>query len=213
MDVIHKWLSGSRNFFVGRSIYNAIGTDDAVKQLLAKGPTEFAKQTLEKSLRQIIQERDMKPLARIIEPADSSTNKVLSALKSKADTAYQRMNMLRHELHRFGTDNTPESIAYRQSLAFEILDLHDKCESIWKEKEHYNKHGELPGMKPEKEIDIPTDPIKLAGLIQNIKRNIRRNQQLSVKHPDNVNYAIKYKHYLQLHVKVTGEPYNEKSDE
>jgi hypothetical protein len=47
---INDWLTGSQNFIVGRVLYNNLGNDEKLKQLLKQGETRTSKDLLIKAL-------------------------------------------------------------------------------------------------------------------------------------------------------------------
>lgn len=212
MELIQKWLSGTRNFYVGVVLYKQFGIDEDLKKLLAGKPEPYLQKRLEEALAEVLQKPKVvlqipvnkKELAEMPKSEDA----ILEALRREWLPLYQRMNYLRHELDRF-EGNDFEIIAKRKPLAIEVLELEQQCMRTWERREYYLKNGKLPEVK-EKEDPIPEDPIALGKMIETLKRNIRRNKQLAESHPDNVVYPLKVKQYeeqlqrLLNHIKNEG---------
>jgi hypothetical protein len=196
MDLIIKWLSGKRNFYVGAVLYKQYGIDERLKKLFEAKPDQYSQRRLEEELSALLEKPKQKPAPVRYGDADEmpiSNDPMLKAFREEWLPVYQRMNYLRHELDRY-EGNSQEAIAKREPIAFEVLDLEQKCMVIWARRGHYEKNGRLPEVK-ELEEEIPSDPIELNKLIDATKRNIRRNKQLSEKHPDNAVYPLRYKEY------------------
>lgn len=197
MELIQKWLSGTRNFYVGAILYKKFGTDEALKKLLAGKPEPYLQKRLEDALSELLQKPKVvlqQPVAKQeAEEMPKSEDAILEALRQEWIPLYQRMNYLRHEMDRF-EGNDFEIIAKRKPLAIEVLELEQQCMRVWERREYYLKNGKLPEVK-EKEESIPEDPIALGKMIETLKRNIRRNKQLAEAHPDKTIYPLKVKQY------------------
>jgi len=201
--LLSKWLAGRNNFFVGSVLYKVFGNDEKLKTLFSSclQPDDYLKHRLEHELQKLTDKQDaLLPSPPKVERGwgvrfPESSDPVLSALRNEWLPLYQRMNYLRYELDRY-EENTNEQIVIRKPMAFEILELEQKCMLIWAKRDHYVQHGQLPEVK-QKKIDIPSDPILLGKMIETLKKNIRRNKSLMTKHPDNVVYPLKFKNYTQ----------------
>jgi len=198
MELIKKWLSGKKNFHVGVVLYDQFGTDKKLKQLFESGPDEHKQNRLERELTKLLAKPPELLQTRAQKPGDShempkSHNPVLEALRNEWNTPYQRMQYLRHELDKY-VGNTPQSIALRHPIAKEILELEQICMRVWSRRDYYLVHGDLPEVKID-DVPMPTDPVLLGRMIQNIERNIRRNKKLIIDHPTNVEYPLRLKMY------------------
>lgn len=195
MVLIEKWLKGSRNYIVGSILYKRLGTDPKLKDLFGGPCTPRLQKLLEEELLALEQKPKvlLQSTSEDTEIIPESTEPVLAALRNEWLPIYQRMNYLRHELDRY-PGNEEQDIAARSPLAFEILDLEQKCMLIWNRRDHYVINGALPDSK-EKEEPLPDDPIKLVQALESAKRNVRRNKQLAEKHPDNATYPEKVAQY------------------
>ena len=140
----------------------------------------------------------------------ASDDAVLESIKNKWMPLYQRMNLLRHSLDKYGDDNSDAASAYRLPITNEIIDLEKQCTAIWDERDYYIANGRLPFVA-EKTVEIPEDPIELANLISNLKKNIRRNRKEMKAHPDKPQYAQFYEQYKKQYKEVTGHEYVEKN--
>ena len=197
-------------------LYHSFGTNQALKDLLDMGETPFCKDLLAEELKKFA-ENGVEEVHTAPDHADrdgaempESDNEILQALRNEWQPLYQQMNLLRHELDRYGDDNSDAAIAYRKPRARKIKELEQECIAIWKKRDYYEKHGELPFIK-EIKLEIPTDPVKLAGLISNIKKYIRRYRKLMEDHPGEPKYVQLYNDYKQQHKTVTGVDYVEKT--
>lgn len=198
MELIKKWLSGSRNYHIGVVLYNQFGKDEKLKQYFKGSPDNIKQDRLAKELSALQQ----KPIEALLPALNSEADEMpeskdpaLKALKNEWSPLYQRMQYLRHELDRY-TGNTADVIEKRRPIAKEILQLEQDCMEIWARRDYYLKHKTLPNISKE-EDPIPTDPVELGKKIETLKRNIRRNKKLSEQHPDNVVYAIRVKDYQE----------------
>lgn len=221
MQVIKHWLTGNRNFHVGKAIYAIVGDNPSIKSLLDQGETPFAVDKLTDYLVHFSIEKLTN--AQAPAPVDSmpdSDNSILIAIKNEWLPLYQKINYLRHSLDApalkgeekakaFVDENSDEAINYRFPIAKEILDLEKRVMLIWDKREHYLQHGSLP-FEQDKKQEIPTDPLELAALITSIKKNIRYNRKKLADNPAAAKYASLLEHYRQLHIDVTGKKYEEK---
>lgn len=197
MKLIIKWLSGTKNFHIGVVLYNQFGNDARLKKYFEGLPDSIKQKKLEAELSELLK----KPKAILATPLVNteldamppSPDPVLEALRNEWHPLYQRMNYLRHELDRF-EGNKPEAIAMRKPIAFEILQIEKQCMKIWTRRDHYLEYGSLPEVKPNLD-PLPEDPVELGRMIETLKKNIRRNKSLSLKHPDKTNYPLKVKDY------------------
>ncbi len=204
MEVIKRWLEGSQNFTVGRLYYKQFGKDKVLFQLFDKGETPFAKQKLAEALKALLTEEKKEP-QKITETVRLSTmpkgnDGITTAIELEWRPLYQRMNFLRHELDKYGTDNSEKTREACRLICEEILNLEQQCMQCWENLDHYRLHGQLPEVK-NVEFVIPTDPLELATLIQTLKRNIRRNKQKAREHIDDATYPAlvkKYEEHLKL---------------
>jgi len=216
VQIIHNWLNGKQNFIVGTSLYKAFGKDEKLKHLFAQGESGIAKKLLAEELKKLIEPGKPvitiapKPVVRETDVMPEGNTPVLEALKNEWQHPYQRMNLLRHQLDKYGNKNTKDAIAYRKPIAREIKELEQQCMAIWAKRDYYEKEGKLPFVAETKMV-IPTDPIELAELISNLKKNIRRNRKLMADNADKPQYAQFYVEYKNQYKQLTGRDYAEKN--
>lgn len=199
MELIQKWLSGKKNFHVGTILYKKFGTDEKLKKLFGGKPDAYLEKRLEEELKKLLQKPKIVLQPKVVhkieaEEMPESKDPVLKALREEWMKPYQRMKYLQHELDRH-EGNTPETIATRKLIAFEILQLEQECMRTWDRRRRYLKEAKLPEVKEPGEFVIPSDPFELQRLIDTTKRNIRRNKQLAAKHSDKPQYALLQKQY------------------
>jgi hypothetical protein len=217
MELIHNWLNGAKHFAVGRAIYKALGSDAALNDMFSLGYSDYNQLTLERELRAIVEphntrqlpcERDetleMKP------PAPEIKDPMLEAIYEEWKPQYMKMNYLRHELDQF--EGTSEVLAnIRRPIATEILMIEKKLTKQWADSDYYKEFGHLPNL-PEREFPIPENPVELANLISNCKRNIRRNRQKMEQGEAPTEYMPLVQYWRDYYFKLTGNEYTEKKD-
>lgn len=215
MRLIENWLKGSRNYYVGIALYKSLpGANQQLIQLLSKGKTPFAEAELVKAFKAMLSKPVVKKQPQPDPELDKmppSADAVMESIRNEWMPLYMRMNTLRHMLWTI-EGNTPEKIAQRQPIAFEVLELEQQCIQLWAKRNHYLQHGRLPEAK-EVKVQIPKDPIELATLIENIKRNIRRNKAFATKNPTKAIYVQRYNDYKASYYSVTGKEYVESEQE
>lgn len=223
MQLIDDWLKNGKNFLVGSCIYDAVGHDNALKQLFEHGETDYAAKRLLEALLAINKgataaASTTSPPAKNItkDDADKSMQSmpetddaVLASIRNEWLPVYKAMNYKVAALDLWGTSNAPEAIADRKKLAQEILDLEQQLMKLWEKADTYKETGKLLD-STQKEFIKPTDPIELANAINTCKRTIRRHRTDMNKHPDKPKYAIKYIQQKELYVQLTGKHYEEK---
>ena len=236
MQKIKEWLSGKQNFIIGRAIYRAmISADDELIQLLDQGYSQYTHQKLVNAM-----QAHLEPPAAITKPKNegkvflkywvAGTDQeldspsveltpiqipkqaidpfVVKALEKEWQIPYKKMQYLIAQIDQFGEANDPAAIASRMDLAGQILELEQQVNSVWAKKDEYEKTGHLAAAVDD--LEIPTDPIQLAELINRIKKGIRNNKTRMQKFPDKATYAEKYQTYKMQYFKVTGKHYQDK---
>lgn len=228
MQQVKDWLAGSRNFITGRAIYKAFGKDQQLIELLERGQTVYSIQQLVIGMEALIggqtephpaHDTTSTPKAAVSAPTATREafmpdggDLVLQAIKAEWMPLYKKMQYLIAQLDKYGDRNDDEAISYRNPIAAEILELEERVNRIWQKRDHYLQHGELLSDK-KRTVDIPKDPLKLATLINQIKRNIRTNRQMMKKQPGKPVYAKKYLSYKLQYQQVTGKQYQEVDNE
>lgn len=213
-------------------MYNTVGGDQNVKDIIAEGETPQSKKLLVEAFEQMLS-----PVKEPASPANTpapvtkqsasnakatapsnqesgvmqdSFDEVLQSLKERWTKPYQQMNYLRHQLDKTFDDNDSiEAINYRKGIAGSILELEQECIQVWNERAYYLKNGKLPNVA-ETKIAVPQDPVKLANLISNITKNIRRNRKAMADHPAQPKYAQLFQEYNSKYKEITGKDYDQK---
>ena len=109
-------------------------------------------------------------------------------------------------------EGTGEVLAnIRKPIATEILMIEKKLTKQWADSDYYKANGHLPNL-PEREFNIPTDPLELANLISNCKRNIRRNRLKVEQCEAPTEYLPLVQYWRDYYYKLTGSEYTEKKD-
>jgi hypothetical protein len=214
MELIRKWLAGSRNYYTGVVLYNHYGTDPRLKKYFEGEPDPIKQKKLEAELAaQLDPSRKPKQGScnKETDEMPAGVDAVLQSLRHEWLPLYQRMNYLRHELDRFEEiyplhlvedgipDNSPQAIARRRPIAFEILELEQRCMKIWARRDHYIDTGQLPEVTPIGD-PIPENPVELGITIETLKRNIRRNTKKFNQESDpekRTVYALNIKKYTE----------------
>lgn len=211
MRLIDDWLKGKQNFIVGRSLYKIFGKEEALQKLFAGGETAFAKKKLADALTAL----SVAPV-KVLTAEDTSftempaaNDEVLNSLQAAWKEKYARMNMLRHNLDQYGSDNSPETIAACEPICKEILMLEKEINKLWRERDYYLENKKLPTVaSKKKELSSKID--EAAQQLENIKKNIRRNNGLMQKFSAEPKYAQLYNDYKNRYKEITGEDYKER---
>lgn len=189
MEAIQDWLAGEQNYTVGRAIYNAFGEDVELKALFEDGPTEWNRGKLLQALQELANGTVAKTENdEYGEMPIGGNDGVLNALREEWQEPYKVMQYKIKELDRYPNDDA-SSIAIREKLAFEILELEQQCMAIWTKRDYYGEHGKLPDTK-ETAKPVLTDPLAIARRINSLKRNIRRNKQKATDQPAMAHYPL-----------------------
>ena len=235
MQKIKEWLSGKQNFIIGRAIYRAmISANDELIQLLDQGYSQYTHQKLVNAMQAHLEppapiseitvedrlnhyptlwideelDEPLMELTSLVPSKPEIDPFVVKALEKEWQIPYKKMQYLIAQLDQFGEANDPAAIASRMDLAGQILELEQQVNSVWAKKDEYEKTGHLAAAVDD--LEIPTDPIQLAELINRIKKGIRNNKTRMQKFPDKSGYAEKYQTYKMQYFKVTGKHYQDK---
>jgi len=235
MQKIKEWLSGKQNFIIGRAIYRAmISANDDLIQLLDQGYSQYTHQKLVNAMQAHLEppaaiaeitvedrlnyyptvwmdedlDQPLMELTSLVPSKPQVDQFVVKALEKEWQIPYKKMQYLIAQLDQFGEANDPAAIASRMDLAGQILELEQQVNSVWAKKDEYEKTGHLSAAVDD--LEIPTDPIQLAELINRIKKGIRNNKTRMQQFPDKATYAEKYQTYKMQYFKVTGKHYQDK---
>lgn len=223
MQIIDDWLHNGKNFIVGACIYEAIGHDQALKQLFEHGETDYSSKRLldaliglnqgdaavalhPSSVAKVVGKEEAEQTLQSMPETD---NDVLNAIRNEWLPIYKAMNYKIAALDLWGNNNSKEAMADRKILAEEILQLEQQVMKLWEKADTYKETGKLPD-SPNKGFVRPLDPVQLANAINTCKRTIRRHRSDMAKHADKPQYALKYLQQKELYVLLTGNEYEEK---
>ncbi|MGN6293756.1 MAG: hypothetical protein ACTHMV_13515 [Chitinophagaceae bacterium] len=187
MNLIKKWLDGTRNYYVGAVLYNQFGNDSQLKKYFSGSKDPVRQQKLEKELTALAGSLPTNPVKADRESSEMplSADTILEALRNEWQPLYQRINYLRHEIDRYPGE-AQEVVKKRLALAREVLELEQQCMNVWDRRDHYLTHGQIDQVKSRG--DLPTDPVKLGQLVETLRRNIRRNKLKAKQNPDKTKY-------------------------
>jgi hypothetical protein len=196
MDSIRDWLNGNRDYATGVVLYNLYGDNDAVKQMLAQGATDYRKGKLVEHLQAVLQtakpvtiqiakvpktvyvKRENTPDARVPEEQDAYRKEWLPL--------FMEMNNLRHKLRLMPTDEE------RCDAAFEVLRLQKECMKIWAKRDYELQYGKQPEVKNTGGA-VPTNELKAQQL--NLRTYVTKYKKLMDANPLNEKYSTKYETY------------------
>lgn len=74
LQLLRAWLNGNKEYFTGVALYEKLGTNDALKKLFIKGPTDFNQRRLQEELLNICNELKSKENDYNMPAADSSSS-------------------------------------------------------------------------------------------------------------------------------------------
>jgi len=195
-ELIENWLSGRRSYTYGAILYNKFGSDEKLKDLFSRPKTDYSQELMVEKLKEIISDASTKPAAQDFsyEKMPDAADPVLKAMKDEWMPAFTEMNYLRHQLDKWLEDDSKEAQAKRGELALQILTLEKQCMAVWAKRDHYLKHGTLPG-KDVGDEEIVIDKFKAGQHLQNLKVYIRRYKGYLKKDPGNAQHALLLKKY------------------
>lgn len=194
-ELIENWLKGSRNYIVGKVLYNRFGSDEDLKVVLATR-TQYTEERLldelTKLARGTAQPKVEKQSIVAVATFPDSADDVLKQMKDEWMPLYTEMNYKRHELDRYAGNHSKSAVKKRGELARDILNLEQQCMKVWRKRDHYIEFGKLP----EPEIKEPiVDAGKLAERYVNVQGYIRRYKMYLRKDPQNRKYNELLKSY------------------
>lgn len=220
MRTVQKWLDSKRNYYAGVALLAPYCTDKKLWAWITEANTpERHKRLVELAQSIIAQPEEVKAVAKPIKDRaiiqrvaemPLSDDPILKALHLEWKAPYSRMKYLQQKLDEYGESNRKEDVAACYDICKEIVELDAQVNQIWAKRDHYLEKGSLPDQDAD-EFTIPTDPMKLAKLIDSIKKNIRRNRAKMTDEPDNPAHVQRYLLYKDRFKKVTGNDYNEKN--
>lgn len=186
MEVITTWLKGARNYQVGVRLYNQLGNDKTLLQLLnSETETPFKKEKLVKALQVLVtaptelkKEEDAQVNETSLAAATVATFK-RQWPESACNTADEKslwekaVILLKERAYLHATlFHQPDDNA-RRIVAFRILRKDDELTGVYNSRKYLLLHGQLPEEdKPSDEY--VTDPFLMAKRIATLQRYINR---------------------------------------
>lgn len=188
-DTLKAWLNGTRDYTIGVSLYNAVGSNDKLKSLFSSGYTMYNNYRLQEELRLAYDRMKATKLSREIkiasaivdtafgvanavrdvcdsdEPEDNPISKELwAATKYQADFHYKQAMNARAVLFSAvpataGEFNRPDLVAARAELCLLVLSEHKKASEYYDKADYALKNGKLPDSQ-----DIPDLAAEIAAI-------------------------------------------------
>lgn len=147
---IEHWLQGSRDYGIGVKLFEHFGQSNFLKQMFAKGETDFNQERLQDELRQLSEAVPDAQQAQVMFKIASSSEydalpEQIKKLEQEKTEKFKRMAYLHSQLLNQKTDKQ------RYELAKEILELDRFLQDAWAKLDHYAEHGTMPA---EEKIEI-----------------------------------------------------------
>lgn len=215
MDIIRKWLNGSRNYTDGIKLYSVFGRDDKLKRMFAnEGPSDFKKKKLAEVLQGMLSEQPASSAPRktsdktikeapapvVVQPFVNKDKKWSQQRDEVEEAMYQQwkplfaemMNLTARvgDIARLGEKDTLKKIEAGR-MALRICDLDDELDEIYLQRDQYLQNGQKPVSFPYGEVCI--DPMRMPLKLANHQRYVREYKAKLAQKPDNVKFAEQIK--------------------
>lgn len=208
MDDVKAWLQQPTDIAQGEALYKKYGKDIKLLRYFAIAPVnDFKRSKLQSELQNLVQPGRPQPLIRnFITPQTKPVEKQKHYWNKdgQRDVEEQRMysqwrpmysNMMHlmanlDEVARQGEAN-PDKEKEAAKMALEILDLDDKIEQLYSDRDYYFTHGEV---RPKKDIvPISQDSKQWFHKLSNHQRYVRKYRKKLETQPTNAMYKEKLK--------------------
>lgn len=155
-EYIRQWIAQGCDYAAGVAIYEQFGTNDAVKNILKCGDTQFFKKKLHDAMMQLLSENESEVNTRVenklldqpvpqkieykrygVKDTEGLPHSVAELIKIKGQT-YKDAALLHATLL------VDKDIEKRKHAAFEILRLMKINQSCWDKLKYYDRNGALP---------------------------------------------------------------------
>lgn len=208
INEIKSWLNNGQNYAAGAALYLKYGDDKMLKKVFSEPVSDFKRKKLaevmkalaakKKTIANKVEESKQEQLERYSAPEKKWPNEgdeVLIALRTKWKPLFAEMMNLCSRLYDVARAGETDPAMERKAgeMAHRILDLDDECDAIYEQRDHYLKHGNLPGEKGL--MELVTDVKKIPLALQNAKRYVRDYRNTLKKNPDNVDAAKQLQRY------------------
>ena len=210
MESIRIWLNGDRSFTIGAKLYDIHGKDPLLKRLFASpDKSDYKTERLCQALKELLHPKNAST-----EKACSSRKINISADAAEAATVTNKiksrigagwsipMDEVETALHaqwlplftelmdlcsRVGDIARAGNKTEACKMALRILDIDDKCEDFYNQREFYLQHGKLVDQKPYGEPCI--DPMLIHKKLANAERYVRDYKNKLDINPGDLNAA------------------------
>jgi hypothetical protein len=207
MESIRIWLNGKQDYKTGVNLYKKFGTDSLLKRLFdeeAISPFKIAK--LKEALTGLMQNKKqvqvenkavlVTAIERIKSERDpqkewsENMDEVETALWEKWKPLFTEMMHLSSTIYDVSKSGNETKAG---EMALRILDLDDKCDALYRDRNHYKQHGQQLEQWP---YGAPcVDPLLIPKKYENAKRYMREYRAKVAAKPDDVNAAKKLKEH------------------
>jgi len=193
------------NYDAGVQLYLEYGSSAVLKRVLTQeAETPFKQQKLREALLQIVAtvQQPAEQKAAVLQisqpepqqlkgwPPQPIEDQVLAALYNQWRPLYGEMKSLQHridEVAKLGTTDRNKLMEAGQ-MAIQILNLEDQVLAIYRERDYYYQHQQLPAQDNTNEL-LVVDPLKWPIELETHKRYVRRYTKKIADSPDNKNVA------------------------
>lgn len=143
MDIVDvNRVIASKDFDKGVLIYEALGRNDFLKSILAKGYSEYKAERLWEELEAIKEELNVLPIMTV---AEDNTPVDVRKYILEAKSCFKKIKEKRQDL--FSEDRETRRLA-----ALQIIELSKRNKECWNTYDYWKKHGVLPGKQNDKSI-------------------------------------------------------------
>lgn len=197
MEMIERWLSGSRNFIIGKTLYLRYGQDGALKKALTGAETPALKVKLLQAMQALCAAGAKTPAPTTDKGEkmpDAPNDSILQSIAEDWKAKYAKMKYLQYELDKYGSDNSDATRNTCHEICKQILALEKEINALWDKRDYYVQHGTVPDVKTN-DFTIPEDPFKHAKLIDNLTKYVRRYRLICTNEPGNSKAAALLKKY------------------
>lgn len=162
---IHQWLQSGQDYQTGVTLYSQYGTSSVWKILFAQSETEYNQEKLVELLTEIAGNQKPEPT-----PTQTDSNGLIEKIKSKWLPLYKRMSHLHAQLVHV-------SQVERGEMAFEILELEQQINALWKQEKYVRIYGKQPDVAviESTQHDLSTD-IGIQKRILNLRVSISKHR-------------------------------------
>lgn len=207
VEEIRQWINGPRDYDQGAKLYLQHGHDHALRRALSEPASEFKKKMLLAAMKSLLTktvktEKEIEVTRTVAIQRTSAERSwpevkdpTLEALHLKWKPLFAEMMSLAARIYdvALAGRKDPDKKIEAGRMAHRILDLDDRCDEIYRRRDHYLEQGVLPDQDEAGELVV--DPLKIPVALENAKRYVRYYKNKLTKDPANENAAQKIKQY------------------